>query len=279
MSSGSRNRRIERWGLYHYLRWPVLRPQRRRRDTYGTRVYSVHGCTNASQLRRPMGIRHSGSLRESPLLLQRLCSSSEQQNYRQYRWRTRRRIRGALSSARKPIANCVTSQHAAGAAEAFSDALSWYLQGVKPFHIFNSLSRSVEEFQPQNPPEVSMYSCGPTVYLPPHLGNMRAYLFVDTLRRALKFNGYRVRHVMNVTDVGHMTDDADAGEDKIEKTARAEKKSPREIADHYLALFLRDMDLLRIERPDVLSRATDHVAEMIELTQRIIDRGYAYVTP
>jgi len=107
---------------------------------------------------------------------------------------------------------------------------------------------------------------------------MRAYLFVDTLRRALKFNGYRVRHVMNVTDVGHMTDDADAGEDKIEKTARAEKKSPREIADHYLGLFLRDMDLLKIERPDVLSRATDHVAEMITLTQRIIDRGYAYVT-
>jgi cysteinyl-tRNA synthetase len=149
---------------------------------------------------------------------------------------------------------------------------------VKPFHIFNTLSRSIEEFQPQHPPEVSMYSCGPTVYLPPHLGNMRAYLFVDTLKRALKFNGYRVKHVMNVTDVGHMTDDADAGEDKIEKTARAEKKSPREIADHYLGLFLRDMDLLKIQRPEVISRATDHVAEMIALTERIIERGYAYVT-
>ena len=149
---------------------------------------------------------------------------------------------------------------------------------MKLFHIYNSLSRSVEEFQPQNPPDVSLYSCGPTVYLPPHLGNMRAYLFVDTLRRALKFNGYRVRHVMNVTDVGHMTDDADSGEDKIEKTARAEHKSPREIADYYLGLFLRDMDLLKIERPDVLSRATDHVLEMIELTQRIIANGYAYVT-
>ena len=124
-----------------------------------------------------------------------------------------------------------------------------------------------------------MYSCGPTVYLPPHLGNMRAYLFVDTLKRALKFNGYRVKHVMNVTDVGHMTDDADAGEDKIEKTARAQQKSPREIADHYLGLFLRDMDLLKIQRPDVISRATDHIAEMIELTERIIAHGYAYVTP
>jgi cysteinyl-tRNA synthetase len=149
---------------------------------------------------------------------------------------------------------------------------------VKPFQIYNSLSRSVEEFQPQNPPDVSLYSCGPTVYLPPHLGNMRAYLFVDTLTRALKFNGYRVKHVMNVTDVGHMTDDADAGEDKVEKTARAEQKSPREIADYYLGLFLRDMDLLKIQRPDVLSRATDHIADMIALTERIIANGYAYVT-
>ena len=149
---------------------------------------------------------------------------------------------------------------------------------MKQFHIYNTLSRSVEEFLPQRPPDVSMYSCGPTVYLPPHLGNMRAYLFVDTLKRALKFNGYRVRHVMNVTDVGHMTDDADDGEDKIEKTARAEKKSPLEIADHYLGLFVRDMDLLKIQRPDVLSRATDHIAEMIALTERIIEHGYAYAT-
>ncbi len=150
---------------------------------------------------------------------------------------------------------------------------------MKPFSIFNTLSRSVEEFHPQHPPAVSMYSCGPTVYLPPHLGNMRAYLFVDTLKRALKFNGYRVKHVMNVTDVGHMTDDADAGEDKIEKTARAQQKSPREIAGYYLGLFLRDMDLLKIQRPDVLSRATDHIAGMIALTQRIIEHGFAYVTP
>ncbi len=150
---------------------------------------------------------------------------------------------------------------------------------MKPFSIFNTLSRSVEEFIPQHPPEVSMYSCGPTVYLPPHLGNMRAYLFVDTLKRALKFNGYHVKHVMNVTDVGHMTDDADAGEDKIEKTARAERKSPREIADYYLGLFLRDMDLLKIQRPEVLSRATDHIGAMIALTERIIEHGYAYVRP
>ncbi len=95
---------------------------------------------------------------------------------------------------------------------------------VKPFSIFNTLARRVEEFQPLNPPVVTYYSCGPTVYLPQHLGNMRAYVFVDTLRRALELNGYDVRHVMNITDVGHMTSDADAGEDKIEKTARAEGK-------------------------------------------------------
>jgi cysteinyl-tRNA synthetase len=150
---------------------------------------------------------------------------------------------------------------------------------VKPFHIFNTLTRSVEEFQPLNPPAVTLYSCGPTVYLPQHLGNMRAFLFVDTLKRALNLNGYRVRHVMNVTDVGHMTSDADAGEDKIEKTARAQGKSPREVADFYLESFLRDVDLLRIQRPDVLCRATDHIADMIALVAKILDRGYGYVAP
>jgi cysteinyl-tRNA synthetase len=150
---------------------------------------------------------------------------------------------------------------------------------VKPFHIFNTLSRSVEEFEPLNPPAVTLYSCGPTVYLPQHLGNMRAFLFVDTLKRALNFNGYRVRHVMNVTDVGHMTSDADAGEDKIEKTARAQGKSPREVADFYLNLFLHDIRLLGIKEPDVLCRATDHIPDMIALVTKIIDHGYGYLAP
>ena len=88
---------------------------------------------------------------------------------------------------------------------------------MKPFYIFNTLGRRVEEFQPLNPPVVTYYSCGPTVYLPQHLGNMRAYVFVDTLRRALELNGYDVRHVMNITDVGHMTSDADTGEDKTKR--------------------------------------------------------------
>ncbi len=150
---------------------------------------------------------------------------------------------------------------------------------MKPFRIFNTRTRSVEEFKPQNPPDVTLYSCGPTVYLPQHLGNLRAFLFVDTLKRALEFNGYRVRHVMNVTDVGHLTSDQDAGEDKIEKTARAQGKSPREVADYYLDLFLRDVELLGIERPTVLCRATEHVPGMIALIERVLERGYAYVTP
>ena len=161
---------------------------------------------------------------------------------------------------------------------------------MKPFHIFNTLSRSVEEIRPANPPVVTYYSCGPTVYLPQHLGNMRAYIFVDTFKRALRFNGYDVRHVMNITDVGHMTSDEDAGEDKVEKTARAEGKTPREVADLYIAQFKRDCAALNIELPpdvepeqqaappmSALCRATDNIPEMIEVIERIAARGYAYV--
>ncbi|MGA2412514.1 MAG: class I tRNA ligase family protein [Candidatus Binataceae bacterium] len=142
---------------------------------------------------------------------------------------------------------------------------------MKPLHIFNTLSRTVEEFRPAHPPIVTFYSCGPTVYLPQHLGNMRAYVFVDTLKRVLAYNGYDVRHVMNITDVGHMTSDGDAGEDKIEKTARAEGKSPLEIANEYLALFNQDCQALNIQPPNVAqSRATGHIPEMIALIERII---------
>jgi cysteinyl-tRNA synthetase len=152
---------------------------------------------------------------------------------------------------------------------------------VKPFYIFNTLTRSVEELTPAHPPELTYYSCGPTVYLPQHLGNLRAYLFVDTFKRALRFNGWTVRHVMNITDVGHMTSDADAGEDKIEKTARATGKSPTEIADFYIAQFKRDCARLNIELPEppLLCRATDHIGDMIALIERIIANGLAYVEP
>ncbi len=161
-----------------------------------------------------------------------------------------------------------------------------------PFSIFNTLTRRVERFEPLKPPAVTLYSCGPTVYLPQHLGNMRAYLFVDTLKRALLFHGYDVRHVMNVTDVGHMTSDEDAGEDKVEKTARAEGKTPQEVADFYIAQFKRDCASLNIQLPadamprhpvkppeSALCRATDNIEEMIALIERIIAHGYAYVAP
>jgi len=150
---------------------------------------------------------------------------------------------------------------------------------VKPFFIYNTLSRSVEEFLPQHPPEVTLYSCGPTVYLPQHLGNLRAYLCWDFLRRALEFNGYTVRHVTNVTDVGHMTSDEDAGEDKIELTARAQHKTPLEVANFYLKQFQDDLAAIHVEPPQVWCRATDHISDMTALIARIIAAGMAYVTP
>jgi cysteinyl-tRNA synthetase len=122
-----------------------------------------------------------------------------------------------------------------------------------PFYIYNTLSRSVEEFKPLSPDVVTYYSCGPTVYLPQHLGNMRCYLFYDTLKRALEFNGYKVRHVINITDVGHMTGDQeigeDRGEDKVEKTARAQGRTPQEVANFYIDQFKRDLSRLNIEPP------------------------------
>jgi len=148
---------------------------------------------------------------------------------------------------------------------------------VKPFSIYNTLSHSVEEVKPQNPPAVTMYSCGPTVYLPQHLGNLRTYLSWDFLRRAMELNGFQVRHVINVTDVGHMTSDEDEGEDKIEKTARAEGKSPLEVATFYLSMFQRDLAMLNAETPMIWCRATDHIGDMLALIERILASGMAYV--
>jgi len=149
------------------------------------------------------------------------------------------------------------------------------------FYIYNTLSHSVEEFQPLSPDVVTYYSCGPTVYLPQHLGNMRCYLFYDTLKRALEFNGYKVRHVINITDVGHMTGDQeigeDQGEDKVEKTARAQGRTPQEVANFYIGQFKRDLTRLNIEPPEVLARATDHIAEIQSLIRRILEKGFAYV--
>ena len=123
-----------------------------------------------------------------------------------------------------------------------------------------------------------MYSCGPTVYYFAHIGNLRAYLFMDTLRRALKYNGYELKHVMNITDVGHLVSDADEGEDKMMKAARLENKDPFAIADFYMDAFLKDMKQLNIDMPEIIARATEHIKCMEEYVQQIMKNGYAYET-
>lgn len=144
--------------------------------------------------------------------------------------------------------------------------------------IYNTLTKKKEELKPINENEVRMYSCGPTVYNFAHIGNLRAYLFMDNLRRVLKYNGYKLRHVMNITDVGHLVSDADEGEDKMLKAARRENKNPFEIADFYTKTFLDDMKKLNIDMPEIIARATEHIGVMEEYVKKILENGYAYET-
>src|SRR5579862_9539729 len=144
--------------------------------------------------------------------------------------------------------------------------------------LFNTMTRSKQEFVPLEPGRVRMYCCGPTVYNFSHIGNLRTYVFEDLLRRMLEFNGLQVEHVMNITDVGHMTTDADAGDDKMEVAARRENKSPWEIARFYEDAFFRDTERLNILRPQVAPRATEHVVEMISLIERLEANGCTYKT-
>ena len=137
----------------------------------------------------------------------------------------------------------------------------------------------LQEFSPLNPPRVGLYTCGPTVYGPTHIGHIRTYVNNDVLRRVLEYAGYDVRHVMNVTDVGHLTSDADAGEDKLELAARREARSPWEIARQYEEHFFRTMAQVDVRRAHVVCRATEHVEDMIGLIRRLEERGFAYRTP
>ena len=143
-------------------------------------------------------------------------------------------------------------------------------------YLYNTLSRKKEIFEPSQDNTVRMYSCGPTVYSYAHIGNLRAYIFMDTLRRVLKYNGYKLNGVMNITDVGHLTSDGDTGEDKMEKASKRENKSPYEIAEYYTEWFLKDAKKLNIELPEKLCKATDHIQDMIAFVQRLIDNGMAY---
>lgn len=146
--------------------------------------------------------------------------------------------------------------------------------------LYNTLTREKEEFKPIDEKEkvVKIYTCGPTVYNYASIGNMRAYIFMDTLRKVLKYNGYKLEHVMNITDVGHLTSDADEGEDKMAKSAKEQHKSVYEIAKMYTDTFLKDIDRLNIERPEHIVKATEHIKDMEEYVKEIVDNGYGYET-
>ena len=142
--------------------------------------------------------------------------------------------------------------------------------------LFNTLTREKEEFKPINDGEVKFYSCGQTIYDDLHIGNARAYVTWDTLTRYLRWKGYNVRHVQNITDVGHLTDDGDQGEDKVEKRANEMGLEPMELVEDQIERYFEDTKALNIKRQDIVPRATGHIQEMIEYVQKIIDNGYAY---
>lgn len=144
--------------------------------------------------------------------------------------------------------------------------------------VYNTLTNKKEELKTVNEGEVRMYSCGPTVYSFAHIGNLRTYVFMDLLRRTLTLNGYKLLGVMNITDVGHLTSDADEGEDKMEKAAKQQKKSPLEIAAYYTSVFEKDVKALNITLPEIVPKATDHIEEMIDFVKGLEEKGFAYET-
>lgn len=147
-----------------------------------------------------------------------------------------------------------------------------------PIYLFDTYQREKRQFVPLEQGKVKIYTCGPTVYDYPHIGNLRAYIFADILRKMFEFNGYQVRHIINITDVGHLTSDADTGEDKIELSARKHRLSAFEIAEFYTEIFKQNLLDLGVEPPTVWSRATDHISEQIALVQKLEEGGYTYLT-
>lgn len=144
--------------------------------------------------------------------------------------------------------------------------------------LFNTLTRKKEVFKPLKKNMVGLYTCGPTVYNFAHIGNLRTYIFADILKRALRYNGYTIRHIMNITDVGHLNEDQDFGEDKIERAAKKTGKTPHEIARFYTKAFLADLKKLNIIPADAMPKATQHINEQIAIIKTLIARGYAYET-
>lgn len=146
-------------------------------------------------------------------------------------------------------------------------------------YLTNSLTRKKEKFLPIKPPKVGMYTCGMTVYDYAHIGHGRKYVCDDVLRRVLTLNGYKVTHVQNVTDVGHLVSDADEGEDKLEKGAKKLGKTVWEVSEFFTKHFYETMDKLNVLRPTVTAKATDHIKEQVALVKKLVDKGYAYDTP
>lgn len=142
--------------------------------------------------------------------------------------------------------------------------------------VYNTLSRTKEDFQPINPKVVTMYSCGPTVYNYAHIGNLRTYIFMDLVRRVLKYDGFKIKGVMNITDVGHLVGDGDEGEDKMALAAKKQQKDPYEIAAYYTEVFFKDIARLNIGKPEIIAKATDHINDMIDYVKTLEDKGYAY---
>lgn len=142
--------------------------------------------------------------------------------------------------------------------------------------IYNTLTRQKEDFTPIREGKAYMYSCGPTVYNYAHIGNLRTYIFMDLFRRTLTYDGYKLKGVMNITDVGHLLSDGDTGEDKMQKASREQKKSPWEIAAYYTDVFFTDLKKLNIGKPEIIAKATDHIQEMIDYVQKLVEKGYGY---
>ncbi len=145
-----------------------------------------------------------------------------------------------------------------------------------PLVLYNTLSRTKEPFQPIHPDLVRMYVCGPTVYGHSHLGHAKSYVSFDVIVRYLRFLGYRVLYVQNITDVGHLTDDADEGEDKLVKQSRIDRVHPMQLADMYTRSYYEDMDALNVMRPEIAPRASGHITEQIALIETLISRNLAY---
>ena len=144
-------------------------------------------------------------------------------------------------------------------------------------YLYNSATRKRELFTPNHPDIVKMYTCGPTVYHFAHIGNLRTYIMEDVLEKALRYTGYNVKRVMNITDVGHLASDADTGEDKMLKGARRENKTVMEIAKYYTDAFFADCQALNIKRPDVVEPATGCIGEYIKIVEKLLEKGCAYL--